>query len=317
MGFMDRFRRDSGPSAEGPRDEELRALSVEQARHFSALARQVLAELGSEATISDGALWLAGGQTYGLHNLSVQAAATPFRDWDALVRDHLSTMLAIDESPPSGPPLPEQVFLKLRNRFDLDLTENPLGYPAREVFPDILALVAVDHPTHVAEVLGELDQVGGDLARASELGLRNLGALPPPDMHEMVGDETEPGSAVHLFVSDDFFGASRVLVLDQLLRDALGRAVGEHGVFVIVPNRHILGVHLPTTATGTLTALSMLVGIAREQSSAEAGPISPHVYHLDRAGHGAQVSFTEPDGSPAIRATGQVEDAFRSLGIIE
>lgn len=42
-------------------------------------------------------------------------------------------------------------------------------------------------------------------------------------MDTLHGTDSDPTSAVHIFASDDFFGASRLLVLDHLLeRSAAG-----------------------------------------------------------------------------------------------
>lgn len=316
MGLWDRFARRRGPRADGPRDDVLPALSTEQARELVRLARQVLAELGAEAVHLDGGgLRLADGQVYGLHNVSVQAAGAPFTQWPELLREHFSRMLAVSQQDEQAVVAPEQVFLRLRNADDLRGLQPPLGYPAQEVLPGILALVSIDHPTHVTELTQDLGPTGLDLAGAAELGLRNLRGLPEPAATTVLAQEDDPTSAVHLLVSEDLFGASRLLVLDEVLQAALAHQLGELGAFVVVPHRHLLGVHLPMTAAGTLAALSLLTQVGMGEHADAPGPVSPFVFHVDRSGEGRQVVFAGEDGTPQLRPDGRVVEVLEALGL--
>lgn len=296
---------------QGP-DALLPALSEGQAREFTRLVYQTLAERGREGVVSDGALHFNDGSSHGLHNLSIAAAEADPRIWPTLVREHVQAMEQIDAET-DDIPADDTVFLRLRMREDLG-DEEP-AYQALEPFPGVLALVAVDRPTHVKELSGDLSQVGS-YERAVELGRRNLAALPLPAVERLLADDEDEGSAVHLLMSDDFFGASRAIILEDILDRALGTSIPEAGVFLVVPNRHLLAVHIPTGSPSTVGALSLLSNIGFGECKSAPGPISPFVYHVSRDGSGAQVSSIQ-DGKVVFSVIGQVEDAFRTLGLLE
>lgn len=315
MGLFERFRRQQSDEW---RSSILPALTDEQSGALHRLSGAVLADLGQQAVPSgDGGMRLPDGEVLGLHNLSLQVAELPPEQWDAVVRDHFTRLMALDRGSPTTLAEPSQIYLKLRHRDDL--VDTPVAYPAREVLPDVLALVTVDYPTHTFELTESLDAVGGDLEAASQHAMRNLAALPEPGVNLVLPIDQDATSLVTMLSSDDFFAASRLLVLDDLLArlplPGPGQ-VGEHGALVIVPSRHLMGVHL-ITGRGTMAAVDVLISTATTAYGELPGPISPHVFHLSQDGQATQASFTGADGTPEFYVKGPVEQAFRAWGLLQ
>jgi hypothetical protein len=309
----------AGPllSPEGSRpDPSLPMLTVDEAAWLAALVRTAFAEHGRETT-PDGSGGLRGdGQTYGLHNLAAHVAAVPRRAWPDVARRHVHDMVAADRTPhpTSLDEVRDQVLLKLRAVSELP-PEPPLYAP--EVLPGIVAVAAIDYPTHVSELLDveRLTPLGGWSA-VRPVAMENLRRLELPHVEDIVAQAGDPTSVVHVMVADDFFGAARVCVLDQVLAASLGVERPRHGVLVAVPNRHVMAVHIPT-GTGFLAALNTLAALAAGESVEAPGPISPYVFLITPDGVVEQVTTRGEDGELVVDATGALADVMEALGVLD
>jgi len=289
-------------------------LTVDEAAWLAALVRTAFAEHGRETT-PDGSGGLRGdGRTYRLHSLAAHVVAVPRRAWPEVARRHVHDMLAADRTPnpTSLDEVRDQVLLKLRSL--ADLPGEPPPY-APEVLPGIVAVAAIDYPTHVSELLDadRLTPLGGwDAVRP--VAMDNLRRLELPHVEDIVAQAGEPTSVVHVMVADDFFGAARVCVLDQILASTLGVERPRHGVLVAVPNRHVMAVHVPG-GPGLLPALNTLAALAAGESVEAPGPISPFVYLLCPDGGIEQVTTRGEDGELVVDATGALADVMDALGV--
>jgi hypothetical protein len=309
----------AGPllSPEGGRpDPSLPMLTVDEAAWLAALVRTAFAEHGRETT-PDGSGGLRGdGQTYGLHNLAAHVVAVPRRAWPDVARRHVRDMVAADRTPhpTSLDEVRDQVLLKLRAVSELP--SEPPSY-APEVLPGIVAVAAIDYPTHVSELLDNdrLTPLGGwDAVRP--VALENLRRLEPPHVEDIVSHQGDPTSIVHVMVADDFFGAARVCVLEQVLASTLGVERPRHGVLVAVPNRHVMAVHVPT-GPGILPALNTLAALAAGESVEAPGPVSPYVFLMTPGGRVEQVTARGEDGELVVDATGALADVMDALGVLD
>lgn len=274
-----------------------------------ATARAHLASRGREATIEDGYLRLDDGETFGLHNVSVLASRVREKEWPQVVGDHLDGLL--DKPDTSGPPDPGAVLVKLRRREEMP--EVP-DYDAVEPVPGVMAIVAVDHPQVVVEAL-RLPEGIPDVETAMRLALANLSALPPPEHGTRLLDDADESSRVHFFVSDDFFGASRLLILHEVLSRA-GVATGPGGLLIAIPNRHVIAVH-PMTGPGVVPALNWLVRFAQDDFDTQPGSVSPLVYHLTADGLSSVVTRVGESGHEVV-VEGAFGEAFMAvLGDVE
>lgn len=309
MGIFRRRKKTYEPDADGPRDDDLSMLSVDQARELGRIVREKLAVRGSEALVDHGVLRLAGGEQLGLHNLGVHASGLPYAEWPALVDQHLDLLMGHwqrQQAGEDGVIDPRHLLAKLRRVSDLpeaarrEATVQPL--------PGVLALLAEDRPDLVMEFF---DPSRVDVPDAWGLARDNLRALPLPE-HQVVGDE--PGGDIHVFISEDFFGASRLLVLPDLLA-RVGAHIPQAGALVAVPNRHLLLVHL-VVGPPVVQALNWMVGVAAKEYPESPGPVSPDVFHLTPQLHAEQVTGQDPDGSTVVEVRGQLAAALEQLGLL-
>jgi hypothetical protein len=311
-------RKDEGPapSADGPRDPSLTALSVEQAQALTVLAARAFADVGLEV-VPDGQGVLVGqGHRFGLHNLAAVVAQLPWREWPDAAARHAAAMGAAEAD--RSPVRPDQLLLKLRATDDVP---NPPDFDASTRFPGVLALPAVDFPTKVQEMFAAeaLIDIGGRHGwdEFREQALANLRRLPRPELMSLDADENRTDAMVHLFVSDDYFGASRVLVLDTLLADVLRRESPAHGCLVAIPNRHLLAVHL-LDGLGVLAAAQVLAGVAEGECRDKPGPISDAVFYLPPTGPAESIATYADDGAVTINAAdGAFGRVLTELGLIE
>lgn len=306
---------DRNPDRNPKPDPDLPALSVADAASLGELARRAFAEQGLE-TLYDGAGSLVGadGHRYGLHNLSIALADANRRDWPRLVAEHAAAMASTQlvAMPTSLDEARDLLLLKIAVSDQV-----PAGVPtyAPEVLPGVVALVALDYPTHVNQLTNDdaLEPFGG-WAAVEPVALANLRRLEAPQ-HTVLQPGEDADSAVHLFASDDFYGASRVLLLDELLTGVLLVERPTYGVLLAVPNRHLLAVHV-VTGESAVAAMSTMVPLAVGESDARAGGLSPFLYYRAADGRTQQVSRAGDDGKVVVEVTGAFEEVWRALGLL-
>lgn len=307
---------DEVPGVPTDPDPVLPVLSRDDAATLVALTRRTFAEHGRE-TVPDGEGVLVGdGIVHGLGNLAAVVAQLPRRQWPAAVERHVSTM--IEAHATAEPTTLEQarslLLPKLRPLSSLDV-RRPAYAP--EPLPGLLTVAALDYPTHVSELLSDerLDALGGWEA-LRDIAFENLRRLPAPHHDVIDGDPSRADAVVHLLATDDFFGASRVLVLDEVLA-GIGIERPRHGVLLAVPNRHLLAVHV-LGGLGVVTAMQTLTRLAAGEHDTRPGPVSPHVYYRAADGRVEQVTFPDPDGQGVgVHVRGLLAEAFAALGLVE
>ncbi len=139
--------------------------------------------------------------------------------------------------------------------------------------------------------------LGADWTADGPAAVDTLRRLPAPRHREL-------SAGVHLFIADDVLGASRLLVLDEVLASRLRLERPAHGTLVIVPNRHLLAVHVLTDLSAVAPALQLLSELALVEHRL-AGPVSPWVYYR---GVDGRVSLLTPSADPASPA--RLDPAF-------
>ena len=202
-----------------------------------------------------------------------------------------------------------------RLRWAADLPEPVPSYAARPL-PGVVELAAIDHPTHVTDLLSDeaVEQLGGWPA-AREAAMANLRALPALHQDTIQAVPGRADSVVHVLTSSDYFGPSRVLVLPEVL-STLGLERPAHGVLVAVPNQQLLALH-PVAGPGVVAALQLLARISTGEHDQLPGALSRHVYFVPASGAAAEqvTSFAE-DGTLTVRVEGALAGAFSALGLL-
>lgn len=144
----------------------------------------------------------------------------------------------------------------------------------------LVLLPAYDLPD-VVRTVTEPERLGGWDA-IWPVALENLRRLPAPH-HTLLAPKSRPGVRGHVFESGDWFGASRVLILDELLARVPDTPPAVDGLLVATPNRSTVLVHV-IEGPGVAAALEYLAFVADQLCAPEAGPLSPVVSYRDGFG---------------------------------
>lgn len=318
MMFFDRRR---GTTLADPTpDQTLVPLTVADAQWLVSVVSEALRSGGAEVTY-DGTGMLQGmnGRRYGLTSLAAILATTPRRRWSATVNEHVSALLRADHNPvPHCLADIERLVLPRLTATGSLATDYAVAPPAYapQFAPDVHVLAALDYPTHVSTLGADtaLDCFGGWSAVAP-LAFANLRALPAPSYHVVTGDHDRTDADVHIFETEDYHGASRALLLNELLATFAGVEAPPHGTLFVVPDRHLVAAHTLSGA-GVVAATRLLVDIVLTEYVNAPGRMSPHLYYRTSDGVVEQLSRREGTGL-VMGVTGRFESALTSLGLLD
>ncbi|WP_420114695.1 hypothetical protein [Pseudactinotalea sp.] len=310
MGWWDKLRKKddgAGPAGEpagpSPLTDADRAAIVQQVqREFAQMGREVVAD-------GQGGLRGMDGRAFGTGNLEAQLERLPRDRWHELIANHVRIMDSTIDAPGPGSLAEVRDRLYLRLRAASALPQAP-DYDS-PVLPGIIGMVTIDHPEHTEE-LGGLSGLG-TWDEIRPIALENIRALPPMRHDPVAADSERTEAVVHVFVTDDFFGPSRFLALDQLL-EQIGSTGQAPGLLVAIPHRHMIAIH-EVAGQGTLAAMNGMVNLANGQFSSNPGAITPEVFYVAADGHSQQVTHRS-DGSVTVRIDGAIAEAFTALGLI-
>ncbi|ROS31486.1 hypothetical protein [Cellulomonas sp. PhB150] len=291
-------------------DPLLGTLTVDQAEQLRSLALHAWTEAGFPSPDVQGDRVVDGtGAVYGLGNLAALVAALPRRQWAAAVRHHADTLAEMDSArePQTFDEVRGLVVARIVHVEDLPDPDATGAGPA--LAANLVVRAALDLPTHV-QILHDGARYGG-WAVTGPTALANLGRLPAP---EHTTHDAGDGAVVHCFFAEDFFGASRLLLLDELLASQAGIERPEHGVLVAVPHRHLVAVHVLQDASAA-RAVGALIGLAQGGRDA-AGSLSADVYYRSPDGAMQVVTDVDPDGGTRVVVDGPFGDAMARLGLV-
>lgn len=300
MGFFDGWRKKQSPDLTTMVADELRS------RGFTPTVVSP-----DELTYPDAA---GGTQRCYLDNLRKRLADVPTDSWAAEV----TRFVGIMTSPPDSPANLEEVWDRIYPRILHRATFQGLPADAEEqvatagirLTDDLLVLPAIDHPDQVATEL-DVAKYGGWEA-VWPVAIENLRRLPQPAYRRFDADDGDPAGAVHLFESEDFFGASQLLRMDELLAAAGLSLDLSNGYLVVLPARTVVAIHPVTSATGVVSAMKPLRYIAEADLP---GGITDVVHY--RAPDGTLEPVSRRDGADfTLTVTGRFEDAMRAIGAI-
>lgn len=248
----------------------IQGLDAQDTRWLVDEVAALLRELDRSWTLVDGvAFELSCGRVLGLDNLARRLQLFPRARWRELVRDQITTLLSITDLPESVAPE------TLRPKLEQAGTLGDLDYEPLELLPGLPAVLSAQLPGMTIQ-MGNLDLVG-DRDEAYAAALDNLSSLPRPRHARRRLDPRLPESWVEFLDADDSFGASRVLVLPDLLRRTLRQDFPASGVLVAVPTKFDLWIHLPVDESVIETSL-LLAYDALTTCTSNPFPLSPCVY---------------------------------------
>ena len=248
----------------------IQGLNARDTRWLVREVEAILRELDRAWTVVDEvAFELSTGQLLGLDNLARRLQLSPRAHWQQLVRNQVTTLLSLATPPESIAPE------ALRPKLEQPGTMGDLEYKPLEPLPGLHAVLSAQMPGFTIQ-MGNLNLVD-DRDDAYAVALENLTTLPRPRHARRRLDPHLPESWVEYLEADDSFGASRVMVLPELVRSVLQRDFPASGVLVAVPTKFDLWIHLPVDDSVVDTAL-LLAYSAYARCTSNPFPLSPDVY---------------------------------------
>ncbi|MFD7445631.1 hypothetical protein [Streptomyces sp. NPDC059909] len=293
---MGLFRR--GPKRDrddAPRDEEFSFFSAAEGARFRGQVREAFAEQGLEVTVYADVVTDSADRQFGLGNLAAVCHNDERgpRVWPEVIRGHVAMVLRTMDAPSALDTLPpDQIRSQLYPRVigSEGLDPETFGY-ARTLAPGLCEVLALDLPESVMMLTDEALEPLGEVPRLRERAMDNLRGL-PIEGHETIKDAG--GMCFEVVVGDSFYTASRVLVLDALVRQVTGQHITADGALVALPFRHQVAFHVIRDAT-VIPTLNGMAAFAASGYADTPGAITPYVYWW-RAGTLTQLSDRDEDG---------------------
>lgn len=277
MGWFSR-RRDA-PAAEGAAapDDALAPLGAADADWLRTTAAAAFTGIGVPGVVvRPDHLVDAEGKEYGLTNLAAVLAQNDRAQWTSIVDGHVGSLaLARQRAEATYDDVVDLLVARVLVEEDLPQVVPSAG---PRLGGGLCVRAAIDYP-EVVSILYHETRVGGwDVT--GEAALAGLRRLPAPTHATLDHD-------VHLFEAQDFFGASRVLLHDELL-DSVGATDRPFGTLVTLPSRAFLAVHVLRDAT-VIHALNLMARLG-QAGRTQPGTMSPHVYYRSTDGELQQVT---------------------------
>lgn len=250
----------------------MRNLTTSEHERLRNLVRRSPAFIGMRVVVHDDQVEVVepADLVFGLGPVADAVAGAPADQWPDLVDGYLERILGllVDGSPGLDGPT-EQVLDRVLARLR-PAEGSPVAWwrYAMEVAPGLLAVLALDHPDHVAILNdAQVERHGRD--RLFEAGFANLaGQLP---------DSYATGEGVYLLDGGDFV-ASTVLIMPYVLEAVTGTPDHPHGVLVAMPDHRTLIFHVLRDGAGARYALTEIARLAAQYHDDSPNPISPQVY---------------------------------------
>lgn len=198
----------------------------------------------------------------------------------------------------------DELFAAVRVRLLPASSSAELGLAyARQVAPDLVAVLCVDYPDHIEYLTNEI-VAANDATALFNAGYRSI-------MAEKfdVADEFSPG--IWALVGDSHFTASKAMGLGQLIGSVLPAA--PNGVLFAVPHRHMIFAHM-VNAENTVQAVTTISGLAAQYAAEEnvGGPISDSTYFYND-GVIDLVSYRTADGGVQVLGSSRFGEKLGAL----
>jgi len=253
----------------------------------------------------DTILVASDGLKYPLYNLFVRTASADADETVDLVMQHVDSMVEARNQPDLTTLSDDELSTMVRTRIvNRDMTEQIGAKYSIRVAADLVALLCVDFPTHVAWV-NDTQLEGRNVDDLFATGMQNT-------LAEAVDEVQHTESGITVIVGDSLFTASKVLGMQQLLTEHLKPA--PHGVLFGVPNRHLIFA-LPLADMSSVAAAGTLATMIAQQANDQenpGGPLSPDVF-IWRAGRIERAGGVNPDGTVQMIGDGLMLEALEEL----
>ncbi|PWD49534.1 hypothetical protein C8046_01190 [Serinibacter arcticus] len=289
----------------------------DSAPDLAGLVAAALTRRGLPFTQLNAGEFAVGSQTLYLENLARMTRDLAPADLEREVERWVGVMTAEkQQGPETLEDVRQAIFPRILHREMFAAAEaaaEQAARAARVLTPDLYLLPAIDRPDTVETVLHP--ETYGGWEAIWPVAVANLRSLPRPDHRRIeAGPGQEGVGTVHLFETEDFFGATRLLVVEEVLAQALGEPVdASHGLLVAMPGRQSLGVHvLGPDPVAMNNAIRTLVNLARADLP---GALIDQVHYRSPDGTLQRISRTTDEGGAAVLVKGAFADALGRLGL--
>lgn len=293
------------------KDEAFPFLSRDDADHLRRLAADAFARAGRQVVVHDDHLEGVDGAVFGLWNLAATChEAGPRSAWPAIAAQHADQVLSLpDPATLSDDEMLAAVMLRAVASEQVPPEHRDRFRHAVDVADGLLQVLVADFPTTVATLTDEdVDRVGRERMLAA--GRARLVAEPVEHESIDIGD----GVRLETFGGESVYVASKVLVLDELLRGLHGERSYPDGVLVGVPDRQTLVLHVPVDA-GVVTALQTMAGSTAQMWATAPGGVSPSVYWW-RDGTLTRISRLDERGRVAVEVHAELGEVLNRLATV-
>jgi hypothetical protein len=210
---------------------------------------------------------------FGLQNIAQKCSHAERERWDKLIAEHFDCLfepndaenvLSVDMRSLNA------VQGRIRSRlYPEAILKQTSAIVHRTVADDLLEVLVLDLPKSVRTVSrNEADRWPLTDDELFMLGRRNLSR----DTSLRDTRVPLPGSVLHMFSGDNFYGASHLLVFERYLTQAL-----PHGMVVSVPKRDVIIGHYIRNI-GVLEAISGMLQVTAGMYDEGPGSLSPNLY---------------------------------------
>ena len=289
-------------------DDAFPFLSRDDADHLRRVAADAFARAGRRVTVHDDHLEGEDGAVFGLWNLAATCHEAGRRSaWPAIADRHVDQVVNLpDPAALTDEALLDVVMLRAVAPDQIPPEHRERFRHAVDVADGLLQILVADFPATVATLSDEdVDRVGRERMLAA--GRARLVAEPV----EHVSVDLDGGARLEMFGGESVYVASKVLVLEELLRGLHGERGYPDGVLVAVPDRQTLVLHVPVDA-GVMTALQTMAGSTARMWATAPGGVSPSVYWW-RGGALTRISRVDDDGGVAVDVHPELGDVLDRL----
>ncbi|HZX06462.1 hypothetical protein [Kribbella sp.] len=292
-------------------DPMLPPLTRRQADRMVQLALTAAADLGLSLTYRGGSALVPVDRStddpvLGLSNLARTVGRFEEDRWPELVAEHVEVVLEQYRAGSAVPADPERDLIQRIVARDSLPAEWTVDRP--DVLPGLISVPSMEKDGLITMFLQPSD-FGLSWPEADRFGLANLRRL--EDDVTLV----EEHDIRLAFVNGSGYAASRVLVLDTVLRDSLQVPDAPFGVLAALPARDTLILHV-IEDLGVIPALGLMVNLAARGYARDPGPLSPEVYLVtpELVWHRATVPLTD---ETSLRPSAEFGALVRQLAIRE
>ncbi|RUP40360.1 MAG: hypothetical protein EKK60_03970 [Gordonia sp. (in: high G+C Gram-positive bacteria)] len=235
----------------------------------------------------------------GLAGIARIVANAPLAHWQGIVDERIGHIGEVLSSEDKAPTL-DRLYPRLR----VQQSNGQADYPLTGVIDGLEVLLAIDSPRSVSLVQDPRQLAPlGPLERLFAAAEENLAALPVPAPDPVEVEAGDRPLTIFAFEFDDYFGASRLLHVADLVREHIGPA--PHGVVASIPDRQVLMIAVldEGPALGTInTFASVTQGV---YDSAD-GPVSREVYYQRDDNPAQPIAHLQDDDTVYVKVTEQL-----------